>query len=66
MNICRRFLIHFKSGISIGKKYIFILDGDHVLLDNDLVIVSAVNLDIVGSKVDTECIVSQNNSPFLL
>ena len=65
MNINGCFLIHFKSRVTVRKNRVLVFDGNHIFFYHDAVVVPAVNFNIVGTQVDTECIVCQMNNPFL-
>ena len=65
MNISGRLLIHFKCRITIREKRIFIFDSNHVLFDQNIVITPAVDFNIVCAEINPECIVCQNDNPFL-
>ncbi len=65
MDISGCLLIHLKCRVSICEQYLFVLDGDHVLFHQDMIIASAVNFNVVGTQIDTECVACQNDNPFL-
>ena len=48
MNIAGSFLIHFKCGITIGEQNFLVLDGDHVLFHQNIVVAPAVDFNVIG------------------
>ena len=66
MNIPRRFLIHFKGRIPIGKERILILNGNHIFFNHHGIIRTVINFNITGSQINTKCIIRQDKYPFLI
>jgi len=66
MNIARSLLKHIVSGVAVCKKRILVLNGDHVLFYQDLVIIFTVNLDVVCAKINTKYVVSHYSATFLV
>lgn len=40
--------------------------ANHIFFDHDIVIIAVIDLYIVGTKVDTKCIVCHCRYPFLI
>ena len=66
MNIAGGFLIHFKCRVSISKQNFLVLNGNHIFFNGNTVITFIIDFNVVGTQIDTECIVCQNDNPFLM